>query len=275
MKITSLAPWYGAKRALASRIIEHFGEHQVYWEPFCGSMAMLFAKDQVRQETVNDLHKDLANLATVVADPKKACELEWMLRRTLVSEDLFKRSRDWLTVFRNQREFLGDVERAYHYFVASWMGMNGVAGLDRTSASFAKRYTSNGGCPAHRFVSAVDSLPDWHERLRNVMIYNSCGLAMCEKIEDKTGTLIYCDPPYIAKSDSYAHDFESEDHLRLARALQRFQKTKVIVSYYEHDLLDTLYPNWKKVSLETTKLLFNPNQPTEKALAPEVILINR
>lgn len=44
MKITALAPWYGSKRTLAPRIVEQLGEHRAYWEPFCGSCAVLFAK---------------------------------------------------------------------------------------------------------------------------------------------------------------------------------------------------------------------------------------
>ena len=39
--IRSIAPWYGAKRTIASWIVEELGSHGAYWEPFCGSMAVL------------------------------------------------------------------------------------------------------------------------------------------------------------------------------------------------------------------------------------------
>lgn len=58
MKITALLPWGGSKRTLAARIIHQLGPHRCYWEPFCGSMAVLLAKELATMETVNDLHGD-------------------------------------------------------------------------------------------------------------------------------------------------------------------------------------------------------------------------
>ena len=43
-KITAISPWYGSKRILAPRIVELLGDHKMYYEPFCGSMAVLLAK---------------------------------------------------------------------------------------------------------------------------------------------------------------------------------------------------------------------------------------
>jgi len=42
--ITSLAPWFGGKRTMAADIIAEIGPHGGYWEPFCGSMAILMNK---------------------------------------------------------------------------------------------------------------------------------------------------------------------------------------------------------------------------------------
>ncbi|KKK94504.1 hypothetical protein LCGC14_2682220 [marine sediment metagenome] len=43
-KIKAIAPWFGGKRNLAPKIVDALGDHRVYWEPFCGSMAVLMAK---------------------------------------------------------------------------------------------------------------------------------------------------------------------------------------------------------------------------------------
>ena len=51
-RIGAILPYFGGKRNLASRIIDFLGPHRVYWEPFCGSMAVLFAKEPVVMETV-------------------------------------------------------------------------------------------------------------------------------------------------------------------------------------------------------------------------------
>ena len=66
-RISALAPWFGGKRTLAPAIVEELGPHTAYWEPFCGSCAVLFAKPPLAFEQINDLHGDLINLAMVFA----------------------------------------------------------------------------------------------------------------------------------------------------------------------------------------------------------------
>lgn len=39
--INAILPYFGAKRVLAPAIIQELGNHTAYWEPFCGSMAVL------------------------------------------------------------------------------------------------------------------------------------------------------------------------------------------------------------------------------------------
>lgn len=160
------------------------------------------------------------------------------------------------------------------------MGLNGVAGTRKSNTSFCRRYTSNGGDPAIRFRSAVDSIPAWHQRLRTVQIYQGDGIELCKRVEDKAGTVIYCDPPYVEKGSAYLHDFESEDHDRLAETLRRFEKTRVVVSYYEHPRVREMYPesHWQWIPLSLTKaLVSSARRDTEGEVvkAPEVLLVNR
>lgn len=274
MNITAIAPWYGAKRSIADVIIRHIGEHSSYWEPFCGSMAVLLAKPAVRHEAVNDLHGDLLNLARVIADPLLAPRLDWELRRTLVHERVYRDAVAELRAKDCNPDHPPSVPRARTFFVASWLALNGIAGT-RQRSTFAKRFTSNGGCPAVRFVSAVESIPDWHERLREVAIYHGCGIELCEKIEDKVGTVIYCDPPYLSKTTAYVHDFESEHHTRLAAALNRYKLTRCVVSYYEHPELARLYPKWIKVRVKASRKLTTATASPSREDAPEVLLISQ
>lgn len=55
-RIKAIAPWFGGKRTLAPEIVRELGEHTQYFEPFCGSMAVLLAKTPSSKETVNDMH---------------------------------------------------------------------------------------------------------------------------------------------------------------------------------------------------------------------------
>lgn len=272
MQITSIAPWFGAKRSIASEIIMQLGPHQSYWEPFCGSMAVLLAKQPSRSETVNDLHGPLTTLARVLASDD-ARILYDRLQRTLMCEGLFNEVRQSMA----DGKFGTDLDIAFAFFVESWMGRNGIAGTRTNNTSFCVRFTSDGGDPATRFRNAVDSIPEWHHRLRSVVILNRDAFEILDRIEDKQDTVIYCDPPYLTKNARYVHDFSDEHHKRLAESVSRFRKTKVVVSYYDDPALSWLYPAWNKLYISATKLISNSNDRNEsgRVNAPEVLLINK
>lgn len=252
MKIRSLAPWYGSKRTLAPVIVDLIGRHQVYWEPFCGSMAVLFAKPPCCMETVNDLHGDLINLARVVQDEELGEKLYDKLSRTLCAERFFWESKArWISCEPMNGKI--DIDRAYDYFVASWMGLNGVSGTERCNYAFALRWAGGGGHGAARWRNTVASIPAWHKRLRNVIIIQRDAFEVVDNIKDEAGTVVYCDPPYIDKSDKYIHDFAAGDHQRLAQSLRRFQEALVVVSYYDHPEIAALYDGWTKIDVKKSR----------------------
>jgi DNA adenine methylase len=281
MKITAIAPWFGGKRTLAKTIVEELGPHVSYFEPFCGSCAVLFAKEPSQQETVNDLHGLLINLARVLANPDAACELYGMAARTLYSEDIYRRSSEWVKAWEQDPQKAIDSEAAYHYFVCSWIGRNGTAGCSRTNWQPSVRFTPGGGSSAGRWKAAIDSIPPWHERLRNVAILNRDGFEFIEKIADDSRVAIYADPPYLMGTrgngggSKYHHDFDDGDHDRLAEALTRFKAARVVVSYYDDPVLDRMYAGWTKRKIKAQKNLHVQNRRGEgQCEAPEVLLIN-
>lgn len=271
MKITALAPWFGGKRTLADEIVREIGEHQSYWELFCGSMAVLMVKPVCRSETVNDLHGELVNLARVIASDEYYV-LRERLERTSFCEAIFHDLRTRL----REKKYSDDVDRAYCFFVESWMGRNGVAGTRAGNTAFCVRYTSNGGDPATRFVSAVDSIDAWHQRIRGAWILERDAFELAERIEDKEGTVIYADPPYSIGGEHYMHTLKAEDHVRLAGLLSRFKKTRVIVSYYADPPIDALYSGWTRRELDHTSAMRRQWGTVDQhdAKAPEVLFIN-
>lgn len=277
MPIKAVAPWFGSKRTLAPTIVQELGPHRAYWEPFCGSMAVLLAKEPATMETVNDLHGDLINFARVLADEDMAVTLYARMSRFLMHEGLFHEAAHR---FRERGHAPAgespDVERAVDFAICSWMGRNGVAGTSSYNQGFCVRYTKNGGHAATRFQSVVESIPAWHYRLRRVTILNRDGIELLDRIEDADGVVIYVDPPYLVKGAKYVHDFDGIAHHKLATALQRFNKARVIVSYYEHPKLAELYPGWTKRPVHTTKALVNQGMRDRSGptVAPEVLLIN-
>ena len=248
MKIKAILPYFGGKRNLAARIVGIIGPHTVYWEPFCGSMAVLFAKQPCEMETVNDFHGDVISLARVIQDRQLGFKLYDKLSRTLYAEELFREAKErWMPGPMPDDE--PDLNRAYDYFVTSWMGLNGLSGTARYNYQFALRWCRGGGQGALRWQSVVESMPAWHKRLRNVVIIRRDAFEVLANIKDEDGVAIYCDPPYFDKSDRYIHDFEDEDHKRLAELLKKFRKSKTIISYYDCPQVRRLYDGFEIVEI--------------------------
>ncbi len=290
MKVRTLVAWFGGKRTLAPKIVGELGSHSMYVEPFCGSMAVLLAKKRCSHEIVNDLYGDLINLARVIASDRWE-ELYNRLYRTLCAEEIFDECKvKFLAGDLEPAKTIGDVgdehvERAYIYFVVSWMGRGGVCGTKRQNYQLARRWKSSGGSGGRRFASAVDSMRAWHERLRGVSIMNMDGFKLIEKVFDDARLVMYVDPPYLMGgartggngSGAYKHEFTQEDHGRLAKLLGRFEKARVIVSCYNDERLEKLYPlaKWerRKVFKKKSVGFMNGGGYTQTE-APEVLLLN-
>jgi DNA adenine methylase len=294
-KITALSPWFGSKRNLAPTIVSELGEHRVYWEPFCGSMAVLLNKPPTVMETVNDLHGDLINLARVVQCESLGPRFYRRLRRMPMAEQLHREAAER----HRARGYAGDgppdIDAAVDYFLCAWLGRNGVAGTQSYNQGFRLRFTASGGKAATRWSSVVDSIPAWRRRLRNVMIICRDGFDLLPRIEDDFKTSIYVDPPYFVKGAKYVHDADDTHpmlrqilgldadaplptfawHRALAVLLRRFERARVVLSYYPHPLLDELYPDWTRREIEISKALAHQGgRGVNDVRATELLLLN-
>lgn len=278
-KITAIAPWFGAKRNIAHAIVDALGPHSAYWEPFCGSMAVLLAKPPSSHEHVNDLHGDLINLARVIQDEVAGPRLYRRLRRTLFVEAFHGEAK--LALMDSD---LSAEDCAYSYFVMSWMGRNGVSGTCKNNQTVARRFTKNGGHGGLRFANAVASIPAWRRRLRRTTIMQRCGFQLLDDIEDQRGTAIYLDPPYVEKGAKYEHDFgdkckacgEIHTHEELAALASRFKAARVVVSYYAHPTIDALYRDWQRIEINVSKAMAHQGRRGKNGTrAVELLLVNQ
>ncbi len=272
--ITAIAPWFGSKRNLAPRIVAALGKHSAYWEPFCGSMAVLMAKPESSHETVNDLHGDLINMARIIQCPTRGARLYRRLRRVLMTPEQLDSARAALETTDNKED------RAFWYFLESWLGRNGTSGTSSsTLRPYAVRWTPNGGHGGQRLHSAVRSIPQWRRRMRRVTILCMDAFEVLAKIDDHPDVAIYCDPPYLVKGAKYVHDFAADDHRRLADALARFKRARIVVSYYDHPLLAELYPadRWSVERIEVSKAMASQGKrdAANDVRAVECLIVNQ
>jgi DNA adenine methylase len=282
MRVNSIAPWFGGKRTMAPEIVRQLGPHKYYFEGCAGSLAGVMAKLPAHHETVCDLHGAVVNLAWVLQGLESAPKLFGLLQRVMYDEPLFQRSKDWLEAFEACRQHEPEDphwEWAYHYFICSWMGRNGVAGTALCNYQLATRWTHGGGSGPVRFRSAVESIPAWVDRLRNVVVLRRDLFDVLPKIEDSPEAAVYIDPPYLhgtmSGGASYLFDFSPDNHQRLAQEAKRFRKARVVLSYYDSPDLRELYAGWTFVDCSRHKHLHVQNaRGSTRKDAPEILIVN-
>jgi DNA adenine methylase len=278
VKIKCVSPWAGSKRTLAPKIIELLGKHDRYCEVFVGGCSILPAKPRVETEIVNDANCKIVNVLRCLQS-----ESDTIIRALAPVEfDLghFEYARGYLAA-KNAVANPGATTAAMQ-LVEWWMGPNGLAGTT-TNAWFAQRHSKTGGSPESRWKSFKESLPELAARLAGVMVHWNPYQAFLQRIADVAGTVMYVDPPYFAKSFRYEFDFSAEDHRLLAKLLNSYRQTRIVISYYDDvatdtlcdgSLLDELYPpaKWRRIEVEMSKASASSSGKAKRAT--EVLLVN-
>ena len=86
------------------------------------------------------------------------------------------------------------------------------------------------------------SKPDWVEHFLRITHVENLDFQEVIQKYDSPSTYIYLDPPYWKTENYYNnHDFDREDHERLANVLNNVEG-KFSLSYYDFELLHTWYP---------------------------------
>ncbi len=248
MKTTTLAPWFGSNRTLANTVGDALKGCRWVGVPFAGGMCEL-AHITAPTIVVNDLHRHIINLAGVVADNKAGPQLYRALRRVPFHSYAIERSQHWS---RTHGETcpgdIPDIDAAYHYFVAVWMGRSAKAGTkNEFTGNLSVRWNANGGDSNTRYRSAVKSLIEWRRIMQRCNFVVMDCFDFLGKCNDEPENGIYCDPPFPNAGDVYKHEFTEGQHRTLASRLGRFQKAHIVCRFYDHPLIRKLYPEkkWK------------------------------
>jgi DNA adenine methylase len=233
-------PYFGGKTTLGPTIAALLPAHQHYVEPYCGSLAVLLAKDPSAHETVNDLDERIITFWRVLRDRPvelaRACALTPHSRTEHVASD--------------HLEAHDDLELARRVFVRLTQGRSGQ--LRRTGwRNYVNPAGSNSSMPDY-LAGYVDRLAPAAERLQHVSLEARPALEIVAKYGAEPDVLLYVDPPYLGSTrsrswDGYEHEMRSAaDHRELAEAL-RAARAAVVISGYASDLYDLeLYPGWDR-----------------------------
>lgn len=266
--------WVGGKFLAAPRIAAAFppaSAYGTYVEVFGGAAHVLFCKSPGKHvEIFNDRNGDLVNFWMTARDHPQ--ELQGRVDSLPYSRRLFENYRASL----EQNEPMDTIERAARWF---YVHRSTFGGSPDHRKGWAYNIDPSGGHSlgqAHSFRSATALLSVVATRLRDVQI--ECqDFAQIIQVYERPRTLFYVDPPYMGCKDYYEVDgmppFTEEQHRQLA-ALLNATPALVALSYYEHPLVDELYPpaRWRRMTWTQAKAV----EKTRKArqYGREMLLMN-
>jgi DNA adenine methylase len=128
-----------------------------------------------------------------------------------------------------------------------------------------------------KYLSFRDKLskPDWVEHFLKITDVENMDFEDVITKYDSDKTYIYLDPPYWKTENYYSnHDFDREDHQRLANVLKHV-KGKFSLSYYDFDLLHDWFPDniyrWEKKSFAKAAAA---KKGVKQNLAEELLIMN-
>lgn len=248
VQVSAPLKWHGGKHYLAKRIIELMPPHVHYVEPFFGGGAVLFAKPESliegHSEVVNDLYGDLAIFWKVLQSPGLFEEFQKLVSLTPFSKTAFEET------LKTQPQ--DNVRAAANFFIRYRQSRQG---LGKDFATMSRTRTRRGmNEQVSSWLSAIEGLPEAHERLKRVVIFNEDALKVIER-EDDPSTFFYLDPPYLAETrvakTSYVHEMSEVQHEEMLSTLG-WIKGKFLLSGYPHPLYEKMAKNfgWHRVNIE-------------------------
>lgn len=223
-------------------------EHLHYVEAFFGGGSVLFAKDpEGISEVVNDICGHLTNLWRVLQDESLFGELVRMCEKTPFSEQSWKET----TAGLNDGD---QVVRARALLVRNRLSRQG---LQKDFATMTRNRTRRGmNEQVSSWLTAIEGLPQVHERLKRVVILNRPAIDVIQQ-QDGYNTLHYLDPPYVQSTrvatSAYQYEMSDRDHHDLIDVILKCSG-KVLLSGYANGIYRRLETaGWETIDFHVTK----------------------
>lgn len=228
----------GAKNRIAEWICSYMPKHDVYLEPFGGSLAVLFEKPRSHIETVNDLNGEVVNFFRILRDLPE--ELNRAIKLTPYSREEYENA--YIPVEDG-------IERARRFCVRCWMGF-GCANLYKNGFKSGQQTNSPNPAAAWRLLPETIKLAA--ERLKGVQIEQLPALELLLRY-DTEDVFAYLDPPYLhetRKNYLYRHEMSDQEHEELLSVIVN-HKGKILISGYDNDMYNDYLKGWHKTYKDT------------------------
>lgn len=248
--------YFGGKSGKLLTEIKQFipEEYSTYVEPYGGSATVLFAQ-QSPLEVYNDIYENVYSLFKVISDKQLYNQLKEKLDITPYSEKINKEFKQKL-----KDKSISILDRAYYYFYVNRTSVNSIGGFSINTV--IRRNISKS---TSDYLSAIDGLEYYNQRLSNVIITNKNAIDLIKRY-DKPDTFMYLDPPYVHSTRTearYECDMTDEEHIELLDTIINC-KSKILISGYDNELYNVLIRNgWNKYNYNINTIT-GKNKPKTK-----------
>lgn len=216
--------YYGGKQTMLKHILPLIPKHSIYTEAFCGGCAVLFAKEPVKTEVINDINDELINFYRVTKE--KFPLLKWKIDTVLHSRSMHQ----YASNIMSQPDFYSDIDRAWAIYV-------------RSKTSFASRldavfgYDMSGTMPRKIDYAKKNFTHEIQQRLERVTIENRDAIKVI-KTYDREGAFHFVDPPYIGSDcGHYKGTFAENDFINLLDTLSSL-KGMFMLTMFPHKAIE-------------------------------------
>lgn len=251
--------WLGGKFYLAAALIKLFPEHITYVEPFGGGAHVLCQKPQSKVEIYNDIDSNAVNF--LIQSVQNTAELITKCNEIPYAREVYHD-------LKNKELPENKIERAAAWFYLIRSAFGGGGGRKNLSGWRASKQRN----VAKQYYNSINSFEDLRARFQNVQIENLDYREIIKRY-DSEETLFFVDPPYFDREYLYNGNFTLQDHKDLANLLNNI-KGKAIVSYYDNELLNELYPNWTRNEIDTVVHTYHVTSGSQRRKEKEIVLTN-
>lgn len=255
-----MIPYIGGKKKMQSWIIPNINKDiEIYCEPFSGQFWIFFGMDleqypKLKKIVYNDFNPLNYNLFQCVRNPKRLLEecnkLVVQEKGVYPTNTICKEMFDSFQVEIFNENFSvkdTDYETAAKYVYVLTQVFSGANPSKSKFIDLKGKYHS-------KFTAFKNKLskPDWIEHFLKISDVENLDFQEVINKYDSPKTYFYVDPPYyvVGEGSYYSnHDFDRQDHERLANVLNGVQG-KFSLSYYDFELLHFWFPDniyrWEK-----------------------------
>lgn len=206
---------------MLKHIIPLIPAHEVYTESFCGGAAVLFAKEPIKAEIINDLNAELTNFYWCLK--MYYADLEKEICKTVHARDIHAHAAH----INAYPQFFTPVQRAWAVWALSKMSFASM--LD---GSFG--YDFGGGMPKKVKNAKDEFSKKICDRLEHVTIENRDAMDVIQTY-DCRDCFHFVDPPYINSDCGHYEGLFNEAKLHMLLRLLACIKGKFMLTMFPHN----------------------------------------